>query len=106
MAARAERARRAHPREPQAAEVVKKYGQILLTRVPYTTPSNQCWPGGVQFVLYNIRMQMLQQPDKITILCSNDHEVRHVRMNQPHPAARDARPGMEIPWAITKATRW
>jgi hypothetical protein len=31
-------------------------------------------------------MQMLQQPDKITILYSNDHEVRHVRMNEPHPA--------------------
>ena len=29
---------------------------------------------------------MLQQPDKITILYSNDHEVRHVRMNQTHPA--------------------
>jgi hypothetical protein len=29
---------------------------------------------------------MLQQPDKITILYSNDHEVRHVRMNQSHPA--------------------
>ena len=31
-------------------------------------------------------MQMLQQPDKITILFDEDHEVRHVRMNQPHPA--------------------
>jgi len=31
-------------------------------------------------------MQMLQQPDKVTILYSNDHEVRHVRMNQTHPA--------------------
>ena len=31
-------------------------------------------------------MQMLQQPDKITILYCNDHEVRHVRMNEPHPA--------------------
>ena len=31
-------------------------------------------------------MQMLQQPDKITILYHHDHEVRHVRMNQPHPA--------------------
>jgi hypothetical protein len=31
-------------------------------------------------------MQMLQQPHQITILYSNDHEVRHVRMNQPHPA--------------------
>ena len=31
-------------------------------------------------------MQMLQQPDKIAILYSNDQEVRHIRMNQPHPA--------------------
>src|SRR5437660_5106364 len=72
--------------KPHAAEVVKKHGEISLTRVPYPTPSNQCWPGGVPFVLFNIGMQMLQQPDKITILYSNDHEVRHVRMNQPHPA--------------------
>jgi hypothetical protein len=72
--------------KPQAAEVVKKHGDISLRGVPYPTPSNQCWPGGVPFVLWNIGMQMLQQPDKITILYSNDHEVRHVRMNQPHPA--------------------
>jgi hypothetical protein len=29
---------------------------------------------------------MLQQPDKITILYAFDHAVRHVRINQPHPA--------------------
>ena len=72
--------------KPHAAEVVKKHGEISLGGVPYPTPSNQCWPGGVPFVFWNIGMQMLQQPDKITILYSNDHEVRHVRMNQPHPA--------------------
>jgi hypothetical protein len=72
--------------KPHAAEVVKKLGEISLSGVPYPTPSNRCWPGGVPFVLWNIGMQMLQQPDKITILYSNDHEVRHVRMNQPHPA--------------------
>jgi len=31
-------------------------------------------------------MQMLQQPDEITFLYANDHEVRHVRMNAAHPA--------------------
>jgi hypothetical protein len=72
--------------KPHAAEIVKKHGEISLTAVPYPTPSNQCWPGGVPFVLYNIGMQMLQQGDKITFLYSNDHEVRHVRLNQPHPA--------------------
>jgi hypothetical protein len=31
-------------------------------------------------------MQLLQQPDKITILYPFDHQFRQVRMNQPHPA--------------------
>jgi hypothetical protein len=72
--------------KPQAAEVVKRHGEISLAGGGYPTPSNQCWPGGVPFIFWNIGMQMLQQPDQITILYSNDHEVRHVRMNQPHPA--------------------
>jgi hypothetical protein len=72
--------------KPHAAEVVKRLGEISLSGTPYPTPSNQCWPGGMPFVLWNIGMQMIQQPDKITFLYSNDHEVRHVRMNQPHPA--------------------
>src|SRR5215831_10948088 len=29
---------------------------------------------------------ILQQPERITFLYVEDHEVRHVRMNQPHPA--------------------
>ena len=39
--------------------------------------------GTVRF--WNIGMQMLQQPHQITILYSFG-EVRHVRLNQPHPA--------------------
>jgi hypothetical protein len=72
--------------KPQAAEVVKKHGEISLSGVPYPTPSNHCWPNGVPYVFWNTGMQMLQQPHQITILYTNDHEVRHVRMNQPHPA--------------------
>ena len=72
--------------KPAAAEVVKRHGEISKKGIAYPTPSNQCWPGGVPFVFWNIGMQMLQQKDKVTILYSNDHEVRHVRMNQPHPA--------------------
>jgi hypothetical protein len=37
-------------------------------------------------ILENTTMQIIQQPDKITILYSETYEVRHVRMNQPHPA--------------------
>ncbi len=71
---------------PQAADVVKQHGDIALTGALYPTPSSECWPGGVPFVFWNIGMQMIQQPDQITILYSNDHEVRHVHLNQPHPA--------------------
>jgi hypothetical protein len=72
--------------KPHAAEIVKRHGEISLRGVPFPTPSNQCWPGGVPFVFWNIGMQLIQQPDKTVFLYSNDHEVRHVRMNQPHPA--------------------
>ena len=53
---------------------------------PAHNPINQCRPGGVPFVLYNLGMEMLQQPNSITILYVYDHEVRHVRLNQAHPA--------------------
>jgi hypothetical protein len=69
-----------------AADVVKKHGEISLAGVGYPTPRNQCWPEQVPFVFANYGMQILQQPDKITILYPYDHQVRQVRMNQPHPA--------------------
>jgi len=72
--------------KPHAAEVVKRHGEISLRGVPFPTPSNQCWPGGVPFVFWNIGMQLIQQADKIVFLYSNDHEVRYVRMNQSHPS--------------------
>jgi hypothetical protein len=72
--------------QPWAAEVVKKFGETSLAGKGYPTPRNQCWPEGVPFVFSNFGMQMLQQPDKITILYPFDHQFRQVRMNQPHPA--------------------
>jgi len=72
--------------KPEAAEVVKRRGELSLSGVGYPTPSNQCWPSGMPYVFWNFGMQMLQQPDKITILYLHDHEVRRVRMNQSHPA--------------------
>jgi hypothetical protein len=71
--------------KPDAAEVVKRHGEIILTGVTYPTPANQCWPGGVPFIFWFPGMVMLQQPDKITMLYGTN-EFRQVRMNQPHPA--------------------
>jgi hypothetical protein len=72
--------------KPQAAEIVKKYGEIELSGALAPNARNQCWPGPVPFILTNVGMQMLQQPDKITILYADTYEVRRVRMNQFHPA--------------------
>jgi len=72
--------------KPQAAEAVRKQGEIELSGVSAPIPSNQCWPEPVPYIFFNFGMQMLQQPGKITILYDEDHAVRHVRMNQTHPA--------------------
>jgi hypothetical protein len=72
--------------KPEAAEVVKRHGAIALKGIGDPTPRNQCWPGGVPFVFPSGATQLIQQPNKVTILYGYDHQVRHVRMNQPHPA--------------------
>jgi hypothetical protein len=72
--------------QPWAAEIVKAYGEISLRGVTYPNPANQCWPEPVPFIFKHFGMQMLQQPHQITMIYSEDNEVRHVRMNQPHPA--------------------
>ena len=72
--------------KPEAAEVVKKQGEIALAGVAFPDPGSQCWPQGVPFIFWQFEMQMLQEPNKITILYFEGHQVRHVRMNEPHPA--------------------
>jgi len=72
--------------KPEAAEVVKKHGEISLRGMGYPTPRNQCWPGGVPFVFASDDgMQLLQQPDKVFMLHIYDHQVRQARLNQSHP---------------------
>jgi hypothetical protein len=72
--------------QPWAAEVVKKHGEISLTGVTYPTPGNQCRPEPLPFIFRNLGMTLLQQPNQLTILYSDNHEVRRVRLDQPHPA--------------------
>jgi hypothetical protein len=72
--------------KPAAAEVVKKHAEMSLAGLGYPSPRNQCWPEGVPFIFTNSAVLLLPQPGKITMLYDEDHEVRRVRMNQPHPA--------------------
>jgi hypothetical protein len=72
--------------KPRAAEAVKRKGEMELAGIVGPTPTIQCWPEPVPYIFNGVAMQMLQQPDKIIFLYPNDHQVRYVRMNQPHPA--------------------
>jgi hypothetical protein len=72
--------------KPQAAEIVKKHGEISLAGLGYPTPSNQCWPGGVPYIFWDFLLEMFQAPDHITMIYRHGNEVRRVRMNEPHPA--------------------
>ena len=71
---------------PEAAEVVKRHGELGLQGIGDPNPRNQCWPGGPPFDFSEGPTQILQTPNKIIILYSYDHQVRRVRMNEPHPA--------------------
>ncbi len=71
--------------KPRAAEIVKKHGELSLSGVGYPTPSNQCRPQGVPYILWDFTMQMLQTQDHITMVYRQGNETRRIRMNQPHP---------------------
>src|ERR1700704_879261 len=72
--------------QPWAADVVRKKGELSLAGVTFPSPSNTCWPEPVPYLFKHAAMQMLQLPDQIVMLFNENHEVRRVRMNQPHPA--------------------
>src|SRR6201986_266793 len=72
--------------KPQTAEIVRKFGEQSQNGITFPSPANQCWPEPVPYIYKNFAMQIFQQPDRITIIYEQDHEVRHVRLNEPHPA--------------------
>jgi hypothetical protein len=72
--------------QPWAAEIVKKFGEISLAGITYPNASNQCWPEPMPFIFKHFQVQIIQQPDKITFLYNEDHEVRRVRLNESHQA--------------------
>jgi hypothetical protein len=72
--------------QPWAADVVKQKGELSLAGIIFPNPANQCWPEPVPFLFKHMAMQMIQQPDQIVMVLSEDEEVRFVRLNASHPA--------------------
>jgi hypothetical protein len=69
-----------------AAEVVKRHGVIEATGVPLPTPRNHCWPEGVPFIFADFGLQIIQQRQQVIMVYDHDDQVRHVRLNDRHPA--------------------
>jgi hypothetical protein len=72
--------------KPEAAEVVKKFGDISLSGRAFPDPDNQCLQNPVPYIFWNFYVRLLQQKDKVTIIYQHDSDFRFVRLNQPHPA--------------------
>ena len=71
--------------KPEAAEIVKRHGERALN-MGDPNPHNQCWLEGPPFVFTNHPNEIVQTRDKVVILYQDNSQVRHVRMNQTHPA--------------------
>jgi hypothetical protein len=72
--------------KPEAAETVKKFGELSLQGVTFPSPANQCWPEPVPYIYKNFGVLILQQPHEVTFLYDEGQEFRKVRLNQSHPA--------------------
>jgi hypothetical protein len=72
--------------KPEAAEAVKKFGDISLSGRAFPDPDSQCLQNPLPYIFWNFNVRLLQQPDKVTIIYQHDDDFRQVRLNQPHPA--------------------
>jgi hypothetical protein len=71
--------------KPEAAEKVRAAGAVSRTGVNFPTPSNSCTPWSPPYAWRALQMQILQQKDQVILLYVGDQQIRHVRLNQPHP---------------------
>jgi hypothetical protein len=71
--------------KPHTAAEVKRTGDVELGGGFNLAAYQLCWPTGVPLI-HTMRehMQMLQEPNKITMIYQRDHLVRHIYLNVPH----------------------
>ena len=70
--------------KPWAAEVVLERLYNDATGRPSANMNTACWPEGVPAVYSISEMQILQLPDEITILYTDDQAVRHIYLGEAH----------------------
>jgi hypothetical protein len=70
----------------EAAEAVKKHGELELKGEGAPNPSNQCLPMSPPYILQRQQIEFIQQKSEITILYTEDEQMRRIRLNGEHPA--------------------
>ena len=71
---------------PEAAEIVKRFGEISRSGKGFPDPQTQCWPSSPPFILRNQATQIIQQRHQILIMYQSDHQHRRIFLNETHPA--------------------
>ena len=81
--------------KPHAADVVKRMGEGSASGHDILDPSNQCAPYSPPYVLLmQQRVTVLQTNDEVTLIYSQDDQVRRVRISRSsrrHRASPDCR---------------
>src|SRR4051812_12364556 len=74
--------------QPWARDELRKANERALSGKAAYTPKERCWPIGVPgWLLYPVfPVYFLQTPKEITMIWAEDHQVRHIYLNQPHSA--------------------
>ena len=74
--------------QPWTREALAKANARALSGVDVTIPKERCWPAGVPgFLLYPATpVYFLQTPKEVVMIWTQDHQVRHVYLNQNHSA--------------------
>jgi hypothetical protein len=73
--------------KPQAAELLKRRGELSLSGAAIPDPHNQCWPEPPAFSsAIEMGLNIVQSKDEVVLVTLTGQTVRHVRLNARHPA--------------------
>ncbi len=74
--------------QPWAREALRKTNELALSGKTVFTPKERCWPMGVPgFLVYPaMPVYFMQTPKEVAMIWAQDHQVRHVYLNQEHAA--------------------
>ena len=71
--------------KPWAADAVRRHGEIIRSGELAPDAHTSCFPVGVPYsLILRGNIQLLQEPDRVTIIYDNDHQFRTVFFDREH----------------------